>query len=155
MADLTNFNRQAVKAALVDNIAAQVDSPTVKVSTFDPGPRDLKHEHIFVDSTVGAVDYPIVAAGLYPHDDRFTVVFFVHVYKAGAGATGDTAGQRCEELMNAINAAVHADIVLDGVDGVIDATIGSVDGPDAFAHLEGWAALASVSVDIHCRIVAS
>lgn len=154
MADLTTFNRQAVKAALVDNIAAQVDA-TVKVSTYDPGPRNLSAEHIFVDSTVGNVDYPVVAAGLYPHDDRFAVVFFVHVYKAGRNSDGDVVGTRCEELMNAIDAAIHADIALVDVDGVIDATIASVDGPDAFAHQEGWAAIASVTVDIHARITAA
>lgn len=154
MADLNNFNRQAVKAALVDNISAQVDA-TTRVTSYDPGPRDLKNEHIFIDTTTGNVEYPAVAAGLYPHDDRFVLKFFVYVYKVGAGATGDTAATRCEELMNAINTAVHGDIALTGVDGVIDCTISSVDGPDAFPHLEGWAAIAQVDVDAHLRIYAS
>jgi hypothetical protein len=151
LADLTTFTRQAVKSALVTNIAAQLDQSTA-VTSYDPGPRNLKNEHIFVQAISGSVDYPAVAAGIYPHDDRFTVNFFVYVLKVGRSASGETAGDRCEELMNAINTAVHQDINLDGYDGVIDCTLSSVEGPDVFPHQEGWAGIAEIDVDVHSRI---
>jgi hypothetical protein len=150
LADLTTFNRQAVKSALVDNIAAQLDG-TTKVTTYDPGPRNLHREHIFVQATTGNIDNPVVARTLHPHDDRFTINFMVYVYAAGK-ADGDVVGNRCEELMNAINIAVYEDITIGDSDGVIDVTLASVDGPDVFPYSEGWAGIGEVAVEAHVRI---
>lgn len=150
----TTFIRHEVALALADLIAASADSST-SVSPYDPGERNLTGERIWVDTITGAVDYPIVAHHYLPHDDRFTISWIVWVYKTGRGVIPQAVAERCQELMAAINEAVSENAALSDVDGVIDVTISGVDGPDIAPHAEGWAALATVSVEAHTRITRS
>lgn len=146
-----DFIRVEAATALAALIEAACD-PGVTVDVLDPGARNLKDEHIFADGITGNLEYPSVSSSYMLHDDRFSVKLIVWVLKKGKGATPIAAAQRCQELMSFVNRGISDDPTLGGMDGIIDATIGTVDGPEFVAHEEGWGAYAEIEIQVHSRL---
>lgn len=150
----TDFIRYEAAEQIAEAIGGYVDA-TVTVDVVDPGGANLRNEHIFCDSISGSTEYTSVAGGLMPHDDRFTVNLVVYVFRTGRSATPATAAKRCQELMSAVNRAVSLDPTIGQLDGVIDATVGTVNGPVLLEHEDGWVAYSEIEIAVHTRLTNS
>jgi len=122
------------------------------VEVLDNEPRDWMQDGIFVADTVGTISYPVQAYGLIPRDDEFSIVV-VCVARHPAD-TAREAKARVQSYAQAVMEAVSVGTgpTLGDLPGAFDATISNVDGPDALPAAEGYAAVMTVTVDVHTRI---
>lgn len=153
MADATTFVRAEVRQALVDLITARVADDTVLVARNEP--REYLDRNIILGETIGNVDYPAMAPTL-PRDDDFTIVIECDAYIPGDDAAA--AEVAVQALAAAVMAAVSINPVaydpLDGlVDGVLDVTVGNVDGPNTIPAPEGFGSVMTIAVTVRTRIV--
>ncbi len=153
MAEASTFVRAECRQALVELITARVNDTTVLVARDEP--REYLDRNIILGDTVGDITYPAMAPTL-PRTDEFTIVIGCDAHIPGDDPAA--ADQAVQQLASAVMAAVSINPVafnpLDGlVDGVIDVTIGSVDGPSTVPTAEGYGSVMTVAVTIRTRIV--
>jgi hypothetical protein len=153
MPEASGFVRAECRQALKDLIEDEV---SFGVTVLRNEPREFSDIMIWLSDTIGSVDYPASATNL-PRDDVFTIVVVCRAYEPGDEA--DEAETRVQELANNVMSAVSTDPTvayspLGGlVEGVIQAIVASVDGPDCFPGPEGYEAVMLVSIEIQTRIV--
>lgn len=139
--------RTATKVRLVDLLRAHTALGGVRVDYSWPG-RGLEREAVYAGRARGPVEISTMRAGRKARTDTFTVeVWFV------AGAPGQTAleaDERAQALCTALEDVLANDPRLGGaVDGLIDAVLADVDGPDPDPTDEGWVSI--VRAEVRCR----
>ena len=143
----TRFIRSECKQRIVELISANTDADVLRNE-----PKNWMQNGVFLADTIGTVSYPAQAAGYIPRDDEFSIV--VVCVRNEPGDTAEQAEEGCQEYGEAVMAAVTADTgpTLDDLDGVFDATVSNVDGPDCLPTAEGFMAVMTVTIDVHTRI---
>lgn len=144
-------NRRFIRAECKQRIVELISAPD-GVEVLRNEPRDWQQNGIFLADTVGTVSYPAQAWGLIPRDDEFSII--VVCVRNEPGDTAEQAEESCQEYGEAVMDAVTSGDgpTLNDLEGVFDATISSVDGPNPFPTAEGYAAVMTVTVDVHTRI---
>ena len=141
------FVRSAARQWLLDEICSHLDA-TATVTRNEP--RELADVSVWLGDTTGQVTYPVVGRGL-PRQDTFTTLVICSVIWP-ADDPGE-AEQRVQSLASGVLTAVSGDPHLDvDIDGVIDVTVTSVDGPDVVPAAEGFGAVMALSIQFDVRI---
>lgn len=145
----TTFVRAEVRQRLVDLIDAELPDG---MKCLRNEPREFEADQVWLADTIGNVDYVAFAAGLIPRDDQFSII--VVCTGSDDGETTSSAEAKVQTYAEAVMTAVTAATgpTLDGLDGVLAATVSAVDGPDTVPAGEGYASAMTVTIDVHTRI---
>lgn len=156
MAAVTTLRRSEVIEQLVNLLGARATDPDVTV--LNGPPRDPQQgKLIAVGDVTGELSVAHMTAGRKNYDDRFTIEVLCIAWDPGAGDfyTVDAA---VEDLAGYVHDAIADSPRLesstggDGLDGVVSAVIGRLDGPNRWWNSEGVGSAMRVDVDVHVRI---
>lgn len=121
-------------------------------------PRDPQQEALIVIGDVeGELVVPHMTAGRKHYDDSFSVELLCIAWDPGAPDFADV-DVRCQHLAELVRNTIadhprlEARVNADGLDGVVHAVIGRVDGPNRWWNAEGVGCAMRVNVDIVVRI---
>jgi hypothetical protein len=121
-------------------------------------PRDPQQAKLVVIGDVtGQLEVPHLTAGRKHYNDEFTVEVLCISWDPGAPDFA-LADERCQQLAELVRNAVadrprlEARAGGDGLDGVVHAVAGRVDGPNRWWNPEGVGAAMRVNVDVLVRI---
>jgi|LakMenEpi03Aug12_release.lakeMendotaPanAssembly.Ray.scaffolds.fasta_scaffold232519_3 hypothetical protein len=139
--------------AVIDDVNSDRD-----VTVLVGPPRDPQQEKLVVIGDVsGQLQVPHLTAGRKHYDDEFSVEVLCIAWDAGAPDFA-VADERCQQLAELVRDAVadrprlEARVGADGLDGVVHAVVGRVDGPNRWWNPEGVGSAMRVNVDILVRI---
>jgi hypothetical protein len=152
----TGFQRvQALRR--LRTVIDDVNSDT-EVTVLVGPPRDPQQAKLVILGDVtGQLEVPHLTAGRKHYDDEFTVEVLCISWDPGA-PDFSTVDDRCQQLAEMVRNAVADRPRLearpggDGLDGVVHAVAGRVDGPNRWWNPEGVGAAMRVNVDILARI---
>ncbi len=121
-------------------------------------PRDPQQESLIVIGDVtGELEVPHLTAGRKHYDDSFSVEVLCMAWDPGAPDFADV-DVRCQGLAEYVRNTIadhprlESRAGADGLDGVVHAVIGTVDGPNRWWNPEGVGCAMRVNVDIVVRI---
>lgn len=146
--------RVAAKRRLLELLKAERALDDVDVFYAWTGDPERDHIRVGAAPTSGAEQVPTMKAGRKHRDDRFGIS--VYVLASTPGREHDEAEERTEELLAIVESvvAVHSLLQLndDGLDGVVMATVGDLDGPDSDATDQGALGYGRLVVNVHARL---
>lgn len=138
--------RAAVKTKLVDLLRRHAALRDVQVEQGVPLGGELAHEHVLVENITGVSQIRNIKAGRKFREDTFTIT--VHILAGKPGQDAKTADARAVQLYGALDDLLATDVTLGRVPGLQHATLGEVDGPNAWGAEEGW--IAGITAQIVC-----
>jgi hypothetical protein len=155
MAAETGLNRIEAIGRLLDVVPSYVPADTVTVNGPPRNPQQGKL--IAVGDVTGELDSPHLTAGRKRYDDRFTVQLLAVAWDPGGSdhsVCDDTAQQLADGIVSAVAEHPHLQTSTtgSGLQGVVAATAGRLEGPNRWWTAEGAGTAFRVSVDIHTRI---
>lgn len=139
--------RATVKQWIVDELRNV--APTMNVDSGWPG-RNLKRDHAWVDRVTGTVEFNVVMAGRKQRDDKFTVRVIFQASQPGESIA--ETDERVEAMYAHLEDIFADDPGLGTMDGVVDATLGTVEGPVGEQTKEGAVSFIFADIDVHSRL---
>lgn len=142
----TSSTVPAVKAALVDLLAASIDDSDVQVHYGRPQDSLVRREAVFVADVSYTATVANIKAGRKHYDEDYTVDVLFAVGKPRS--TNEDSETRAFALFEHLRDVLADDPSLGGVDGLIWAVLDSV---DAATTQSGEAAVSVIEATVRCR----
>lgn len=157
MAAVTKLQRVAVMARLQQILEWTSTDPELTVLQGPPrNPQQGKMIVVGSDVT-GELSVAHMTAGRKSYDDRFDVELLCIAWDPGADSH-QFSDLDCEQLAELVRDCIadrprlEATIGGDGMDGVVAATISTIDGPSRWWNPEGVGTAMRLTTNIHVRI---
>jgi hypothetical protein len=141
--------RVAAKRRLVELLEVALSDWEIVYGWDGPAP-ERDHIRVGAPPTSGASNVPTMKAGRKFRDDRFGISLYI--LASTPGRSHVEAEERVEAGLAGIDSVLADNSRLGGLDGVLMATLGDVDGPDSDPADEGALGYGRCVVDIHARL---
>lgn len=149
---VTTSPRSAARRRLRDLIkaAANSDDQIEYGSVRDPDPRRVI---LVADISDAGTAVPVMKAGRKAYDDRFTIEVRFAAFAHGDDDLADVDAE-AGRLMELVRGAVAEHPTLDGLAGIVSATVASVAGPNVGWMDDGVTGVSDglVTVSVHARV---
>jgi hypothetical protein len=157
MSAVTRLQRVAVLDRLHQVLAASSTDPELTIVQGPPrNPQQGKLIVVGSDVT-GELSVAHLSAGRKSYDDRFDVECLCIAWDPGADSH-QFSDLDCEQLAELVRDTVadrprlEAVVGADGMDGVVSAVVGGLDGPNRWWNPEGVGTAMRLTINIHVRI---
>lgn len=143
--------RWACAQQLIEILRAEPALDGVQIEPGFPGDVGTRREAIWLDAMTGTVTARVMTPDRRMLDDNFVMPLQLRV---AGHRTLDGAMARISELLHAAYQPIVTGVsTLQGLDGVVSALPGELNGPTAGeTPSDGVLAFASLTVDVHARI---
>ena len=154
---MTGFNRHGAKVRLVELITDKLADSSVSVQ-YSLDPRIARTETVWLGPITGESTPSALRSGRKHYDDVYTIPVFVAVHGDGAHRTAESAGERVQELAQAVHDVIADGFWLqipgaaDALPGVWAATVSWINGPDAMPDVEFHGQAVELAVTVSSRV---